>query len=142
MTTTDGSGPSTSTPRVVVVAGSGRSGTSTIAGVLKTVGLVIPPPEAPGNRTNPRGFFEPRWVVDVQTRLLRRSSAFLTDARPAAFDLAAAVADDDEVRAEVADWLQSTLRAVATSWSRTPATAGSSRCGSAPRPTPARRRRS
>jgi hypothetical protein len=109
MTTTDGPGPSSSTPRVVVVAGSGRSGTSTIAGVLKTVGLVIPPPEVPGNRTNPRGFFEPRWAVDVQTRLLRRSSVFLTDARPAAFDLAAAVADDDEVRAEVADWLREHL---------------------------------
>ena len=109
MTTTDGPGPSPTTPRVVVVAGSGRSGTSTIAGVLKTVGLVIPPPEVPGNRTNPRGFFEPRWAVDVQTRLLRRSSVFLTDARPAAFDLAAAVADDDEVRAEVADWLREHL---------------------------------
>jgi hypothetical protein len=109
MTTTDGPGPSTSTPRVVVVAGSGRSGTSTIAGVLKTVGLVIPPPEVPGNRTNPRGFFEPRWAVDVQSRLLRRSSVFLTDARPAAFDLAADVADDEEVCAEVAEWLREHL---------------------------------
>ena len=105
MTTTDGSDPSSTTPRVVVVAGSGRSGTSTIAGVLKTVGLVIPPPEVPGNRTNPRGFFEPRWAVDLQSRLLRKSSVFLTDARPAAFDLAAELTDDDEVRAEVAGWL-------------------------------------
>ena len=111
MTTTDGSDPSSTTPRVVVVAGSGRSGTSTIAGVLKTVGLVIPPPEVPGNRTNPRGFFEPRWAVDLQSRLLRRSSVFLTDARPAAFDLAAAVTDDDEVRAEVAGWLGEHLAA-------------------------------
>ncbi len=111
MTTTDGSAPASTTPRVVVVAGSGRSGTSTIAGVLKTVGLVIPPPEVPGNRTNPRGFFEPRWAVDLQSRLLRRSSVFLTDARPAAFDLAAAVTDDDELLAEVAGWLREHLAA-------------------------------
>ena len=52
-------GPRMPDKRVVVVAGSGRSGTSTIAGVLKSVGLRIPPPEVPGNRTNPRGFFEP-----------------------------------------------------------------------------------
>jgi hypothetical protein len=111
MTTTDGSAPSPTTPRVVVVAGSGRSGTSTIAGVLKTVGLVIPPPEVPGNRTNPRGFFEPRWAVDLQSRLLRRSSVFLTDARPAAFDLTAAVTDDEALLAEVAGWLREHLAA-------------------------------
>ncbi len=109
MTTTDGSGASSGTARVVVVAGSGRSGTSTIAGVLKAVGLVIPPPEVPGNRTNPRGFFEPRWAVDFQTRLLRRSVVLLTDARPKAFDLTAGVGEDDEARAEAAVWLREHL---------------------------------
>lgn len=98
-----------STARVVVVAGSGRSGTSTIAGVLKLLGLRIPPPEVPGNRTNPRGFFEPRWAIDLQTRLLRRSSVVLTDARPAAFDLSAAVADSDDVHAQVTGWLRENL---------------------------------
>lgn len=93
-------------PRVVVVAGSGRSGTSTIAGVLKLVGLRIPPPEIPGNRTNPRGFFEPRWAVDLQTRLLRRASVVLTDARPTAFDAAEAAARDDGVHEEVVAWLR------------------------------------
>ena len=71
---------------LVVVAGSGRSGTSTIAGVLKMIGLTVPPPEVPGNATNPRGFFEPRWVVDYQSTLLCESAARLTDARPASFD--------------------------------------------------------
>ncbi|QZY30051.1 sulfotransferase family protein [Nocardioides coralli] len=102
MTPTDGSAPP---PRVVVVAGSGRSGTSTIAGVLKLVGLRIPPPEIPGNRTNPRGFFEPRWAVDLQTRLLRRASVVLTDSRPAAFADAAEVAGGDDVHGEVTGWL-------------------------------------
>jgi hypothetical protein len=98
-----------SAARVVVVAGSGRSGTSTIAGVLKSAGLLIPPPEVPGNRTNPRGFFEPRWAVEFQTRLLRRASVVLTDARPAAFDLSAAAAEADEVRHEVGGWVRDHL---------------------------------
>ena len=106
MSTTESS---TTTSRVVVIAGSGRSGTSTIAGVLKLLGLRIPPPEVPGNRTNPRGFFEPRWAVDFQTRLLRRASVVLTDSRPAAFDLAAEAADSVEVREELGDWVRDHL---------------------------------
>jgi hypothetical protein len=101
--------PSTAPSRVVVVAGSGRSGTSTIAGVLKTVGLRIPPPEIPGNRSNPRGFFEPRWAVDFQAKLLRRAWVAHTDARPAAFDAAAAVGNEDAVRAEVGEWVKEHL---------------------------------
>lgn len=97
------------TAKVVVVAGSGRSGTSTIAGVLKSAGLLIPPPEVPGNRTNPRGFFEPRWAVEFQTRLLRRSSVVLTDSRPAAFEHTAAVAAEQEVRDEAGAWLREHL---------------------------------
>lgn len=95
--------------RVVVVAGSGRSGTSTIAGVLKSVGLRIPPPEVPGNRTNPRGFFEPQWAVEFQTGLLRKAAVALTDARPAGFDATAAVAGRGPVRAEVGAWVQEHL---------------------------------
>ncbi len=97
------------TAKVVVVAGSGRSGTSTIAGVLKSAGLLIPPPEVPGNRTNPRGFFEPRWAVEFQTRLLRTASVVLTDARPAAFDLAAAAGADAGAREEVGAWVREHL---------------------------------
>jgi len=93
-------------PRVVVVAGSGRSGTSSIAGVLKLVGLRIPPPEVPGNRSNPLGFFEPRWVVGFQTRLLRRSVVALTDSRPAAFDMTRKVGEASEVRETVGGWLR------------------------------------
>lgn len=97
------------TSRVVVVAGSGRSGTSTIAGVLKLVGLRIPPPEVPGNRTNPRGFFEPRWAVDFQTRLLRRASVVLTDSRPQAFSDTEEVSTDEDTVAQAATWLRDNL---------------------------------
>ena len=92
---------------VVVVAGSGRSGTSTIAGVLKTIGLRVPPPEVPGDATNPRGFFEPQWVVDQQSKLLRASGARLTDARPAAFSLTESNGAGSEIRHEIGTWLRS-----------------------------------
>ena len=60
----------TSDSRLVIVVGSGRSGTSTVAGTLKYLGLRVPPPEIAPNETNPRGFFEPRWVVDFHKREL------------------------------------------------------------------------
>lgn len=90
----------------MVVAGSGRSGTSSIAGVLKLAGLRIPPPEVEGNKTNPRGFFEPRWVVDFQTRLLRDAGVVLTDARPDAFDLTRKVGERPKVRETAGTWLR------------------------------------
>ncbi len=85
-TPAEGAGP----PRLVVVVGSGRSGTSTLAGALKYLGMHVPQPEWPANRSNPRGFHEPKWVVQFQRRMLRRANIALDDARPAAFDLAAA----------------------------------------------------
>jgi hypothetical protein len=103
MTSSDGQNPQAT---LVVVAGSGRSGTSTIAGVLKTIGLTVPPPEIPGNATNPRGFFEPRWVVDFQSNLLRKSVARVTDARPAAFLSTQQVGARPATRDVVGDWLK------------------------------------
>ncbi len=42
--------------RVVFVVGSGRSGTSTMAGTLQTLGLHVPQPEVVADATNPKGF--------------------------------------------------------------------------------------
>lgn len=110
MTSTEGSpSPRAPGPQVVVVAGSGRSGTSSVAGVLKLAGVRVPQPEVPGNRSNPRGFFEPVWVVEQQTRLLRQAGAVLTDARPSAFERTHAVADTAEVRGTVQEWLRDQL---------------------------------
>ena len=92
--------------KVVVVAGSGRSGTSTIAGVLKMIGLTVPQPEVEGNQTNPRGFFEPQWVVDFQSKLLRQSTARLTDARPTAFESTHEVGKREGNRRVVGAWLR------------------------------------
>ena len=66
--------------RLVVVTGSGRSGTSTVAGTLKRLGLHVPQPEMPPDETNPRGFYEPIWVVDFHKRLLNSIPARTNDA--------------------------------------------------------------
>lgn len=92
-------------PRLVVVAGSGRSGTSTIAGVLKALGLFIPQPEVAGNQANPSGHFEPRWVVDLQKRLLREAHIKLSDARPDAFAVSGQLGLRPKVQKRVRQWL-------------------------------------
>ena len=67
----------------MVVAGSGRSGTSLFSGVLQRLGYHVPQPEVPADPTNPRGFAESQWVVDFHTRLLRAAGVQVSDARPA-----------------------------------------------------------
>ena len=85
------------TKRVVIVAGAGRSGTSTVAGSLSMLGLHLPQPEVPADETNPRGFYESQWVVDFHKELLNRTPVVRTlDARPEALDLAASVPTDDD----------------------------------------------
>jgi hypothetical protein len=101
---------SASDSRLVIVVGSGRSGTSTVAGTLKHLGLHIPPPEIEPNPTNPRGFFEPRWVVDFHKRLLGRSGVHLSDSRPEAAELAREVGARPRVQAELTEWLGTALQ--------------------------------
>ena len=84
--------------RLVLVVGVGRSGTSLLAGVLGQLGFHIPQPEVTADDTNPKGFGEPRWVVDFHTKLMRRLRVIVFDARPIAFEKTAAVTDDDELR--------------------------------------------
>jgi hypothetical protein len=95
--------------RIVIVVGPGRSGTSTIAGALAKSGLEIPGEAIGGNKTNPSGFFEPRWVVDFHKELLERGRVATMDAAPEALDRAAEVADSPEVRSTLQDWLAGRL---------------------------------
>jgi hypothetical protein len=86
---------------LVLVAGSGRSGTSLFAGIMKRLGYTVPGPEVPADETNPRGFAESQWVVDFHTRLLRRAGVQTADARPSAWARTARVGLDDAVVAEL-----------------------------------------
>jgi hypothetical protein len=95
--------------RLVLVVGVGRSGTSLLAGVLGQLGFHIPQPEVVADETNPRGFGEPRWVVDFHTRLMRRLRVIVFDARPIAFEKTAEVAHDAEAGDELRTWLAGEL---------------------------------
>ncbi|UYM07448.1 sulfotransferase family protein [Solicola gregarius] len=90
---------------VVFVAGSGRSGTSTLAGILRELGLYIPQPEVVPDATNPRGFAEPQWLVDFHTELLRRTNVQVSDARPRAWFEAGRPTAREGVRQRATDWL-------------------------------------
>jgi hypothetical protein len=95
---------------LVLVAGSGRSGTSLFSGILKRLGYHVPQPEVPADETNPRGFAESRWVVDFHTRLLKRAGVQVADARPAAWARTADLCLDEDVRRELRTWLKHELR--------------------------------
>ncbi|MBO0610923.1 sulfotransferase family protein [Myceligenerans salitolerans] len=91
--------------RLVLIVGSGRSGTSTLTGVLKRLGMYVPQPEVPADRSNPRGFGEPQWVVDFHSRLLKRAGVRTADAAPDAHRHTAMLAANHEVRDRLSTWL-------------------------------------
>ncbi|HXH80687.1 sulfotransferase family protein [Nocardioides sp.] len=93
--------------RVVFVVGSGRSGTSTMSGALQTLGLHVPQPEVEADATNPKGFGEPQWVVDLHHELLARSGVQVSDARPRAWLEAGRLSADHATRERVTEWLES-----------------------------------
>ena len=96
---------------LVLVAGSGRSGTSLFTGILQRLGFLVPRPEVPADETNPRGFGESQWVVDFHTRLLRAARVQVSDARPSAWADTARAALDPGVQAELRRWLEATFAA-------------------------------
>ena len=101
----------TSTTPLVLVSGSGRSGTSSLAGTLKRLGLHVPQPEVEASETNPRGFYEPQWVIDFHKRHLKELALFNIDSRPAAVDLVAAYVASGVPSAELREWLAGQLDA-------------------------------
>jgi hypothetical protein len=95
------------TPRTVLfVAGAGRSGTSTMAGLMKILGLHVPQPEVVADETNPKGFAEPRWAVDHHDRLLREALVQVSDSRPQAWFDTGRVSTREPERIATAAWLE------------------------------------
>jgi hypothetical protein len=94
-----------STRRVVFVVGSGRSGTSTMAGALQALGMHVPQPEVRADETNPKGFAESKWVVDLHTELLQRCNVQVSDARPAAWYETGKASASGITRARLTEWL-------------------------------------
>jgi hypothetical protein len=90
---------------LVLVVGSGRSGTSLFTGILQRLGFHVPQPEVPADDTNPRGFAESQWVVDFHSRLLARAGVQVSDARPGAWAEMAHVALDEGIQRGLRNWL-------------------------------------
>ena len=90
---------------VVLVTGSMRSGTSSLAGSLKLLGWHVPQPEVPASERNAKGHFEPRWVIEFHKRLMRGALVRPSDGSPRAEERVAALLEDGAVQRELRDWL-------------------------------------
>ena len=97
--------------RIIFVAGSGRSGTSVMTSILERAGYHVPQPTVTADGTNPTGFGEPLWVVELHTKLLRQSQVWPSDARPTAWFKCGQVGQRPTVLAEVVEWLETNFAA-------------------------------
>ena len=91
--------------KVLFIAGAGRSGTSTLAGLMSRVGLHVPQPEVTADETNPRGFGEPAWAVEFHDRMLGRAQVQVADSRPEAWARTGRLCSEPATLAEVSTWL-------------------------------------
>jgi hypothetical protein len=89
----------------VLVTGSMRSGTSSLAGSLKILGLHVPQPEVPPSPRNPKGHFEPHWVIRFHKRLLREALTRPSDGSPRAEERIAEAFRAGGMEQELAGWL-------------------------------------
>jgi hypothetical protein len=105
--------PTPSGRRIIFVAGSGRSGTSVITGILERAGYHVPQPTVTADSTNPTGFGEPLWVVELHTRLLRQAQVWPSDARPTAWFTCGQIGQRPAVLSEVVGWLETNFAAAA-----------------------------
>lgn len=90
---------------VVLVTGSMRSGTSSLAGSLKLLGWHVPQPEVPASERNAKGHFEPRWVIEFHKRLMRGALVRPSDGSPRAIERVEQYAAAHGLEVELADWL-------------------------------------
>ena len=97
--------------RLLLVTGSGRSGTSSVAGTLKRLGLHIPQPEVEADERNPRGYYESRWVAMHHKNFLDAVPVRTIDARPHAGDVAMG-ALTPQLEEELREWLQAEVAAL------------------------------
>lgn len=90
---------------LVLITGTGRSGTSTMAGTLHHLGLSLPGRLFGADESNPKGFFESSWAVKFHKRLQAAAGIADFDGNPAAIGRAQE-AVNDRIRAELVTWLR------------------------------------
>ncbi len=71
--------------KLVLITGTGRSGTSTMSGTLHHLGLHVPGPHLGANDSNPKGFFESKWAVAFHKEITQGAGINDFDSRPGAF---------------------------------------------------------
>ncbi len=120
---------------LVLVTGTGRSGTSTISGTLHHLGLVVPGPFLGANKSNPKGFFESTWAVEFHQKIARAAYIEDFDSRPESFELAQA-AITPGLRAGWSSGSATMPTSDLSWWSRTRARSGSKACGARRPPKP------
>ncbi len=76
-----------------------------MAGSLAASGFHVPA-SIKGNDTNPTGFFEPRWVVDLHKRFLKGTGLGNLDSDPDGQTVVAEIKADPEVRRAIREWLE------------------------------------
>jgi hypothetical protein len=91
--------------RIVYVTGSGHSGTSLLAGVLRQFGLHVPGPEVAADAAGPRGTAEPQWVVDFHDTMLRSAGVEPADPRPIAWHLVDRASSEGNALSQIHAWL-------------------------------------
>jgi hypothetical protein len=90
---------------LVLITGTGRSGTSTMSGTFHHLGLHVPGPYLGANDSNPKGFFESRWSVKFHKRITAAAGINDFDGRPQAFG-AAQTAVTDQMRRKLRGFLE------------------------------------
>ena len=66
----------------------------------------VPLPEVPPDDSNPRGFSEPQWVVDVHDEWLREALVQVSDSRPSAWFDTGRISSREPARIRVSEWLE------------------------------------
>ena len=89
---------------LVLITGTGRSGTSTMSGTLHHLGLHVPGPYLGANESNPKGFFESSWAVQFHKQITAAARINDFDSRPSAFARSQA-AITPELRGQLAAYL-------------------------------------
>src|SRR3954469_3118568 len=90
---------------LVLVTGSGRSGTSSLAGSLARLGLHVPLPVVEARDMNPKGLYETSWVVKFHADLLREAMVRSSDGSPRALERVTATVAASPAAEQLQTWL-------------------------------------
>ncbi len=93
----------------VVITGSGRSGTSSVGGTLKRLGLHIPQPEVEADEKNPRGYYEPAWLAALLKDFMDPIPVRTIDSRPHAPQVAMEALAGTDIEDQLREWLRGLL---------------------------------